>query len=335
MTLTSLGDLSGHFLLRRQNTALRSASLRLGQQLASGEVSDPVRHLGADVSALTDIEWRRGLSSAFRQSTREATVMTTALQTALGRVQDLAGALGPTALLAAQTGPDVGLAAPARQAGDALAGIVAALNTQVAGRGIFAGVATDGPALAGADTLLSDLRLAVTGLTDPADVVAAVNDWFTAPGGGFESVGYLGSAQGLPPFRVAEGERVTLDIRATSPQLRNVMSAVALAALADDPALSLDGVGRRAMFAAAGGAMLTAQDALTGLRATLGVTEARLEETGVRLHSEASALELARSALLSVDPYDTATRLEQARVNLESLYAVTARLSRLRLTEYL
>lgn len=335
MTLTSLGDLSAHFLLRRQNTVLRTDALRLGQELASGEMADPVRQLGPDLSALSDIEWRRGLSAAFLHATREARFATDAMQQALGRVQDFAGGLASVALLAANSTPEATLAAPALQAREALAGIVSALNTRVAGRAIFAGVATDATPLASADSLLADLRVAVSGLSDPADIAAAVTAWFDTPGGGFDSSGYRGAATGIPAFRVAEGERVTLDIRADSPEMRAMLAAVSLAALSDDPVLALDGTTRQGLFRAAGTAILAAQDGVTGLRATLGVTEARLEETSVRLQSESSALTSARAALIAVDPFDTATRLEQARMNLESLYVVTARLSRLRLTEYL
>lgn len=335
MTLTSLGDLSAHFLLRRQNTALRSDAQRLAQELTTGERADPVRALGSDLGALADIDWRRGLSSAFGQATREAAVTTGAMQQVLGRLQDAAGALGAVALLAANSTPEATLAGPAAQARETLSSIVSALNTRVAGRSVFAGVATDRPALASADSLLADLRGAVAGLTDPAAVAAAIRGWFDTPGGGFAMQGYQGAPTNIPAFRVAEGERVSLDIRADSPDLRAVLSSVAMAALANDPGLSLGDAGRRALFRAAGMGILSANDGLTSLRATLGVTEKRLEETGVRLQSEQSALEQARATLLGVDPYEAATRLEQARLNLESLYTVTARLSRLRLTEYL
>ena len=82
--------------------------------------------------------------------------------------------------------------------------------------------------------------------------------------------------------------------------------------------------------------MTDGQSGMIGLRASLGETQARAEAALTRMASEAGALELARSGLLSVNPYEAATALREAESGLETLYAVlTARLSRLSLTEYL
>ena len=67
----------------------------------------------------------------------------------------------------------------------------------------------------------------------------------------------------------------------------------------------------------------------------LGYAEARIEDSKVRQEAEASSLEIARNTLLGVDPFDVATRLTDAQQRLESLYAVTARLSRLTLSDFL
>ena len=46
-------------------------------------------------------------------------------------------------------------------------------------------------------------------------------------------------------------------------------------------------------------------------------------------------MSLERSDILAVDPYETATALTQAEASLQNLYALTVRLSRLSLTDYL
>jgi flagellar hook-associated protein 3 FlgL len=71
------------------------------------------------------------------------------------------------------------------------------------------------------------------------------------------------------------------------------------------------------------------------LRGNLGFAQARIEQAQTRNESEIAALEIARSDLLSIDPYEAATRLEAAQTQLETLYSVTARLSRLRLVDFL
>ena len=71
------------------------------------------------------------------------------------------------------------------------------------------------------------------------------------------------------------------------------------------------------------------------LAARIGTVEAQIEAARTRNSAEETALGIFRSEIGSVDSYEAATRLEQARSQLESLYLITARVSRLSLTEFL
>ena len=55
----------------------------------------------------------------------------------------------------------------------------------------------------------------------------------------------------------------------------------------------------------------------------------------IRNAAEASALQIARNGLVAADPYDTATAIQAVQTQIETLYTLTARLSRLSLTDYL
>ena len=81
--------------------------------------------------------------------------------------------------------------------------------------------------------------------------------------------------------------------------------------------------------------VLTSQDALVGLGARLGVSEVRIETVQSRNQAELLSLELAQSDLVGADPYRLATELEAVQTNLEMLYSITARLSRLNLTDFI
>jgi len=65
------------------------------------------------------------------------------------------------------------------------------------------------------------------------------------------------------------------------------------------------------------------------------VIEAQIDGATARNTAESSALELARAELIAIDPYKAATDLTSVQTQLETLYALTARLSRLSLVEYL
>ena len=333
MTITTLGDLTSQFLLRRQNVALRDEMQRLSLELTSGQTADPIRHLTGDFAALSDIEQRMTGNAAFRQSATEAAATTDAMQTALGNLQDMSSDLAKSLMDLSETGLSETSEVGAVQARDIFNRAVSLLNTRIAGRSLFAGVAVEQSALADAETILSDLRGAVSGLSSLADIRAAVDTWFDTPGGAFDTVAYQGSPSSIPAFRVAQDESVRLDLRADHEALRDTLKHIALAAIADDPAIGL--TTRGAIYGDAAVALFSGQDGLSAVRADLGVTQARLEETTVRLASEKLALEQSRGTLLSVDPYETATRLEHVQSSLESLYTVTVRLSRLSLTEFM
>lgn len=333
MTLTTLGDLSSHFMLRRQNLALRTEMQRLTQELSTGQTAQPIRHLSGDFGILADIEQRMSGNAAFRQAGTEAKTTTAAMQNALGGLQDMTVNLAGTLMITSDSGLLESGRTAAGEAREMLDRAVSLLNTRVASRSLFAGNEVAMPALANSETIMADLQLAVAGLTTADDIGTAVDAWFDGAGAGFETIAYVGADVSVAPFRVAEGESVSLDLRADHMALRDSLKPMALAALAGDA--SLDMATRNAIYRASGERLFQAQDGLTALRADLGVTQARLEETGVRLASEKLALDSARNDLMSVDPYETATRLQEAQFNLESLYTLTVRLSRLSLTEYM
>ena len=174
---------------------------------------------------------------------------------------------------------------------------------------------------------LASVRAALGPVTDAAGVMQRVLDWFAAPDG--FSAAYLGTDP-APALPIAEGQRVALDVTAADPALRDTLKALTLGALLSDPAFGT--ADSRAMLAQKSGEALaglaTDRAALAG---HLGTVQDRLEQAATRNRAEEAALSVARNDLLSVDPYDTATRLREAETRLETLYALTARLSRLSL----
>ena len=127
----------------------------------------------------------------------------------------------------------------------------------------------------------------------------------------------------------------SLGVTADDPALRRALMGLAAAALVDDSALGFSDGQRKALAARAGEVVLSSQDALVGLGARLGVSEMRLETVQSRNQAELLSLELAQSDLVSSDPYTLATELEAVQTNLEMMYSITARLSRLNLTDFI
>ena len=81
--------------------------------------------------------------------------------------------------------------------------------------------------------------------------------------------------------------------------------------------------------------LVYAQQEVVGAQARVVIAQEQIEGWMLRTETEMVGMENARNSLLAVDPYETATRLEAAQFQLESLYTVTVRLSNMSLVNYL
>ncbi|MBY5971610.1 hypothetical protein KUV28_04605 [Ferrimonas balearica] len=330
----TIGDLAQSFMLRQQNTDLKSRMNQLSQELASGRTADVARHLSGSYSYLADVERNLTLIEGYDSAASEAILFTGTMQEVLDRYQTLATDLGSAALTAAGSFLDEAVIGASTRAAEDMESMVNALNTTVAGRAIFSGIDSDTSPLISSEQILDELRTALAGQTDLAGVQGVLDTWF-GPGGDFETVAYQGSTTSLRPFLLGEGETVDLDLRADDPGLRELMKHTAMAALASDPALGFDSALQVEMMKAAGEGLSFQQEGIVQLRADLGYAQTRAEEASARVVSERAGYLIAQSELLAVDPYETATQLEDVQFQLEALYALTVKLSRLSLTDYL
>ena len=335
MSFNSVGDLAQSFQMRHHNARLRSALNRLTGELASGRRSDPSTAVKGDFGPLAAMNRSLTLLESYRSGIAEAALRSTAMQTALERIHDgVTQTAGPLAAAGAQaTGADLAIAG--RDARDTFEAAIAALNTSAAGQTLFAGRATDGPALAPAVSILSDLQALTAGATSAASAASIVAAYFSSPGGGFVTTAYLGDAQAQSPLRVGDGIEVRVDITATRSELRDALAGLAMGALLDGGLPALGTAERAALADTAGQALFGAGSGVARLRGELGLAQERIASAEVANRAETSALEIARSRITDADPYETATALESVTVQLETLLSLTARVSRLSLTNYL
>ncbi len=334
-TSRALGDLSSAFLLQRHTANLKLELQQRSTELATGTLADRRAALAGDWRPLAAIEHGLRVTAGQKLAAVEAQGLASAVQAALGAVQ-LNGEAASAALLAV---PDVATRAATERAGavarQSFEAVAAALDQKVAGRALFAGAATDGRALAPVADMMAAVELAVAGLTEAEDVATAVLSWFEAPGGGFELAGYAGATEPVAPVRLGGGEVAELGATAADPALRRMMAGLAMGALLEGSAFGGTMAEREALSRRAAEAVLTASGGVTDLQASVGQTEAQVERAIVRIAAETSALETTRTGLTGADPYEAATRLEAARAQLETMYALTARVSRLSLVDYL
>ncbi|KMK65389.1 flagellin [Puniceibacterium sp. IMCC21224] len=333
--MQSIGDMAQALVLRHRQAVVREQIDTLGVELTTGEVRDKAGHLGGDLNALSSIDKSLFALESYRVATTEATYITDVMQGALGTIQDKTESLSIQLIQANLLVPESMRNTLANEATATLDTVLLNLNTSAAGRTVFGGTATDRSVVTDVNRLLTDLRAAVAGQTDLTGITATLDTWFDAPGGGYETSGYQGASTGLSPFQLSSTESASLEIRADDQVFRDTLKGLALAALSADAGLAVSSEVRGEMLMESGKQLMAAQNPLTELRAGLGALQGRIEETTTRNSSEKTSMQIARLQMVGADVYETASRLENAQLQLESIYTVTVRASRLSLVEFL
>ncbi|MCU0826785.1 MAG: flagellar biosynthesis protein FlgL [Tabrizicola sp.] len=332
MTRISVGDASLTNILARQGAELRGQVQRASQEVATGRHADLSRTLKGDLSPLLAIDASLSRLAAYGGTTTDLAAQAQAQQAALSGLSQLAAGITTTLLGSRDFPTPAQINASAADARGRLGSAVGLLNSQIGGRAVFAGVETGTVPLGAVEDMLTALETAAVGATTAGQVAAAVTNWFDDP------LGYGAFYQGgdpLTPVAIAPGETAELSTTAMDPAIRKTLAGFAMAALLDRGMLAGNPEERARLAQTAGQTLLTGEDARIDLAARLGTVEGRIEAARTRNAAEETALGILRSDIGSADPYEAATRLETARNQLESLYLVTARVSRLSLTEFL
>lgn len=335
MNFTSLGDLSQSFLLRNRNADLRTEMQNLQVEVATGITHDTRGHLRGDYTHLSEIERNLSVLDGYKIATQEAENTTRAMQTSLTAIEEKMSALASDLMLATQTGGERALTSAASAADGVFRSIVSHLNAASGGRALFSGANTESPALTDADVILSQLRAEIAGETTVSGIEQRIDDWFHAPGGGFETIGYSGGLTDGSPFRLADDTQVAVSLRADHQVFRDILSSVAKAALASPNAAGQTQQTASLVMRSAGERLLSVQNDLIDVQAGVGLSQELIDDSVARNEAASTALQIARNEFLAVDQYEKATALEAAQSQIEALYAVTVRASRLSLLEFM
>ncbi|RID90867.1 hypothetical protein D2N39_16370 [Gemmobacter lutimaris] len=333
MSLVSLGDMAQSFMLRRHMGLVKTDLARHTQEMTTGLAADIVHQTHADLGPLTAISASLTRLDAFATVTSEMQLWSGTMQTALQAIDSRATELAPQLLSAASARQETTFAALSSDAEAAFASVVGYLNTSLDGRALFGGTVTDHPPLPNGKDLLDQIALAVDGSATVAELRDRLDSWFAA-GGGLETVAWQGGAP-LEPVAIAQGETAQLGPTALSDGLRETLKGLSLAALAGRDLPGSGGDEKAAMLTAAADVLIGSGSARAGLSADLGVTEQRIADAQARNAAETTALKLAESRIRAADPYVAASRVQEAETQLQLIYALTARLSGLRLADYL
>lgn len=337
MLPVSMSDKARSFQLQQANSQLKRALGVLTQEVSTGKVADVSTHLRGNLMSLGTVENRLSALESYKASASEGAMMAQAMQATFEGLHDIA-LRHTTGLIDAGNTSSPGILQTTVQAAAAdFAPVIAQLNLEVAGRHVFGGTRSDVAPLADKDSFLNTLRTEVAGLPTAGDVLDAINAWFDAPegDGGFLDTVFAGRADSPLSQRIGAQESVSFETSAASAEVKALLKGLAISSLVADGSIGTSHA-ERTLYASEAGKMIAGADVgLISQQGRLGSIEENIERTQTRYSAEATSLGIARNSLIGTDPYETAQELKTVELQLESLYAVTARLSRLSLTNYL
>lgn len=332
MTLMTLGDLAQSMILRRNMNQAKVQVQTLSQEMTSGVTSDLARHLRGDLGPLNGLNQTLKQLDGYKSVTTEVELFASSMQTALERLDGFATDLATPLQSLTMAGDDASINAVGSEAKQKFEAAVGLLNTRVGDRALFSGKATDRAPLPDGATVLAQLQTLVAAETTADGVRDAVVDWFDDPAG--YAALYAGE-DALAAVDIGQGESAHLNITAETAEVVETLKGLALAALTAEGATGLQASGRASLAKMAGANLMASQSARSDLRADLAVTENRIATAHTRNGAETTALEIARAKLVEVDAYEAATELTSAQTRLETIYAITSRLSSLNLASFL
>lgn len=333
MTIVSVGDLARNLMLQRTTALVRRDLDNATQAVTSGLHPDITKATRGDFNLLSSIDISLARIGSWQANASLLQMRLSVQQSALQGVDSLADEVANDLLVAAGAHSHAGLVAAGMKAEAAFFSAVNMVNSRADGIYAFSGQNTDRPPLVPAQTILAQIETLTTGLVFIQDIRATVLDWFDDPAG-FAAFAYEGGDARMP-VSISDADSVTAGITAIEPGLRDTLAGLALAALFGRgiPAGPMET--RMLMAKATGEVLLEAKVARVDVAAGIGAAENRVQQAQTRLGAEASGLQQVRASVVAADPYESALRLQETQSRLEAIYMVTARLSRLSLSEYL
>lgn len=330
MNVNGTADLARMQVLQRRAHDTRVALDRAATELTTGEKASKFKATGGNLTRLFALERALDRNAVFSETVSLTELRLDIMQEGLGRV------LGPAEELAVNLVNSVGIndivggLLHAETARRDFAGVVGMLNTQVAGQSLFAGTATDRPALADAATILADLDALALGAADAGTAIALIDDYFReTPPGAFLTTRYLGANTDLSPVEIGDGARLDYGVRADAGEFIEALRAQAFAAVVAGGAFAGNAGERMTLLGESGQRLLDAKEGILEMRARIGTSQEAVERARAARVSERDTLSLARASLVAVDPLEAASTYQQLEVQLEQVYAVTSRIANL------
>ncbi|MDN5567962.1 MAG: hypothetical protein L0G27_04295 [Paracoccus sp. (in: a-proteobacteria)] len=337
MTLTSIGDQARAFAMQSATNRLKTTMTTLTQEMSSGEVADLGQRLQGNTRALHEIEGRLSRTTQVQANANEAAIQLQAIQDIFEGVRTTTTDLGVNLVSDPFVASTAQLGTRATEVANALDTVIQRLNGMDSNRYLLSGLASDRPPLSSGTEILDALQGVTAGLTTADEISTAITGWFDAPAGagGFMDVVYHGTTGAGASIPVTDRQSLEITTSAASPAVRDLLKGLATAAILERGVLAAQPDEKANLLRQSGHALIAADAALLGEMGRVGLGQQMVARAQTANAAALSTLEVSRNDIRRADPYETATALTEVQTQLETLFAVTARLSKLNLVDYL
>lgn len=337
------------------STALRYQMMRLQSDLVKNQVeqnSGKHADVGLALGARTgqSVSFHRDISrlETIADANSVATARLNATQEGLGQVTNAAQSFFAT--LTAATSGDASSAVTSGDARGAYQSLRDVMNMSLNGEHIFAGTNTDVQPLSDFTDPASTARIAfedafsahfgfASGDAQAANITASqmtsfldgpVTDLFL--GAGWNTEVSSASDQTITS-RITTTETAQTSVSANTDGVRKLAMASAIVIGLFDTAIG--GEARNVVVKRAYDLTASSIAAITDVRAEAGVTQQRLVKANERLDMQVGVFKTGLTELEGVDPYEAASKVANLLTQIETSYALTARIQQLSLLKFL
>ncbi|MEW9835247.1 flagellar hook-associated family protein [Mesorhizobium marinum] len=347
MKASPVSSLSISQALRYSAMRTQGDLVKAQKELDTGKVFDSGLALGArtahTVTFARDFDRLNGIVDSNGIVAARLTATQDALSNLTGAAQELLG------VLTASSSGDAAASVTRNSGRAALAALTSILNTPINGEYMFAGINTDVKPLdsfaAGSSSKVAfdAAFLAHFGFSqnDPAaaNITTAQMDAFMTAelepqflGAGWQA-NWSGATDQPIVSRIALNETAETSVSGNHDAIRKL--AMAAAAIGDLFDSNLGAAGRRALVDKMVGVVGEAISSLAALQSEVGVVEQRVEAASERMTMQADLFERMIADTEGVDPYEAASRVQNLLSQIETSYALTARIQQLSLLRFL
>ncbi|MCQ8239229.1 flagellin [Rhizosaccharibacter radicis] len=324
-------------------------------QLSSGVRAPDYAGLGPDAVTALSLQPQITAVAAWQANITAEQGVQQVTTTALTQISTIAGSLR-TALSGLTSPSAAAVGAVATQARGWLDQLGSVLNTQAAGRYVFAGTASDQPPVPG-DGALSDSPLAQAiaaqvAVVGTAGAAAVEGDTVALAASNQQGTTIFSAALSVPPADAAKlGRTLSVGANQTIPAgvvvtaggaasatstgsvIRDLVRVLASVAGLDQADSSSAGFAD--LVKNLGVDMGSIQDGLIGMQSAVGMTQQELDSRGDGLSSLGDALNSQLDTAKGVDPAAISTQLVATQTSLQESYSLIAQMKTLSLASFL